>query len=102
MRRYVLAGDEITTTPISIPTPWSGEKKQLLRSALVPAKLADFISEQHHLLVARIESLQDPMYITETTDINGTPVTIIIAWKNVSVFDNVIGDIMGPVYLYVW
>lgn len=94
---YVLAGDEITTTPISIPALDPGEET-IIAVPWFPPNPADFISEQHHFcLVARIESLQDPMYITETTDINGnTRNNNNIAWKNVSVFDNVIGDIMGP------
>lgn len=93
----VLAGDEITTTPVSIPTINPGEEI-IIGIPWFPPNPADFESEIHHFcLLARIESAQDPMYIAETTDINGnTRNNNNIAWKNVSVFNNDPNDLTGP------
>lgn len=93
----VLAGDEITSAPISIPSLDPGEEV-IIGVPWFPPNPADFESEIHHFcLLARIESAQDPMFIAETTDINGnTRNNNNIAWKNVSVFNNDPNDLTGP------
>lgn len=84
----VLAGDEITTSPISIPAIDPGEEVIIGIPWMVPNP-SDFDYDIHHFcLLARIESATDPMNIPEGNDINAnTKNNNNIAWKNVSVFD---------------
>lgn len=84
----VLAGDEITTSPVAIPAIDAGEEVIIAIPWLVPNP-SDFDYDIHHFcLLARIESTTDPMFVPEGTDINAnTKNNNNIAWKNVSVFD---------------
>ncbi len=93
----VLAGDEITTVPVTIPPLAAGEEI-ILAIPWFPPNPADFETEIHHFcLLARIVTASDPMFIAETNDVNGnTKNNNNIAWKNVSVFDNNTSDIFGP------
>lgn len=93
----VLAGDEITTSPVPIPPLNPGEETIIAIPWMVPNP-SDFESDIHHFcLAARIESATDPMFITEGSDINAnTKNNNNIAWKNVSIFDNDPNNITGP------
>ena len=98
----VLAGDEITTTPIDIPVIEPGEE-WITAIEWYPPNPADFNTDIHHYcLLGRIISQDDPMFIDETSSVNSnTRNNNNIAWKNISVFDNDPNNIVGPISVYL-
>ena len=99
----VLAGDEITTTPVDIPAIEPGGE-WIVSIPWYPPNPADFNTEIHHwCLLARIISEDDPMFIAETSAVgSNTRNNNNIAWKNVSVFDNDPNNIVqGPISVYI-
>ncbi len=79
-------GDEITASPVSIPSLNPGES-YVAEVQWFPPDPAIFSETQSHIcLLARLESTVDPMAFVETTDIGAnTANNNNIAWKNTEV-----------------
>ncbi len=84
---YLLHGDEITSTPINLPTLNPGDET-IVEIPWYPPNPNDFDHDKHHFcLTARVISQIDPIG-NETTSINSnTRNNNNVAWKNISVYD---------------
>lgn len=101
----VLAGDEVDSSPQSLPTDMrAGEERILKFTWSNMPNPASFPFDKHHFcLLARIESDQDAMATTEIWDVGiNARLNNNIAWKNVSILEGAPtpGSVVGTVSIH--